>query len=110
MRSRSGFVLRANVLARGRAQAVDLFQSERAELSRRHIERERPILHALDFLHVVTDLLKHAPDLPIAAFDQRDFVPGIGRILDDADPGRRGAHTLALVGCDGEAARSRSMA
>src|SRR5207253_4773314 len=103
MRSRSGFVLRANVLARGRAQPVDFFQSERAELSRWHIERERPILHALDFLHVVTDLLKHAPDLPIATFDQRDFVPGIGRILDDADPGRRGAHTLALVGCDGEA-------
>src|SRR4029077_4482258 len=52
---------------------------------------------------VVTDLLKHAPDLPVATFDQGDFVPGIGRILDDADPGRGGAHTLALVGCDGEA-------
>src|ERR1700739_1111287 len=94
----------ANVLSRGRAQSGDFFQSERAELSPRPIERERPILHPLDFFDVVTDLLKHAPDLPIATFDQRDFVPGIGRILDDADLGRGGAYTLALVGGEGRAA------
>src|SRR6201987_2935148 len=69
----SGFVFCADVLSGGGAQAVDFFQGEDAELSRRHIERERSILHALDFFHVMADLLKHAPDLPVADIDTGDL-------------------------------------
>ena len=64
--------------AGGGFQALHFLQSKRTKFPRRNIERERTIFHALDFFHVMADRLKHAPNLAIAALNQRDFVPGIG--------------------------------
>src|SRR5271157_239145 len=62
LRPRYGFVA-------GGSQAIDFLQGEEAESSRRNIQGERAVAHALDFLHMVSDFFKHAPDLPVAAFD-----------------------------------------
>src|SRR5439155_8223443 len=41
--------------------------------------------HALDLLHVMSDLLEHAPDLAVLAFDQGDLVPRVFRLADQAN-------------------------
>src|ERR1035438_4906314 len=66
----------------------------------RNIERERSIPDTLDLLHMVPDLLKHAPNLAIAAFDQGHLVPGIGSFLNQADSRRRSSHSPAIFGRD----------
>src|SRR5437764_8963367 len=84
-----------------RLQALDFLQRECAEAARRHIESERSIAHALDFFHVVADGFKHAPNLAIAAFNQRDLVPGIGGYFDNFHGGWSRSRTPALLSGDG---------
>jgi len=48
-------------------------------------------------------LLEHATDLAIAAFDEDDFVPGIGSVFDQTDFGGRGFDAAAVVKRDGDA-------
>src|SRR6202011_4198669 len=58
-------------------QAVDFFLCECTELAGRNVQRERTITHTLDFFYVMAHSLKHTPDLTIASFDQRNFVPRV---------------------------------
>src|ERR1700678_2993325 len=48
----------------GGAQAVNFLQSQFAEFSRRNIERKRPVAHALNLPHMMSDFFEHAPNLP----------------------------------------------
>src|SRR5262249_20283844 len=76
----------------GAAQCAHLMWSELAYLSRLHIQLQRTVAHALDLLYVMPDLLKHAPDLPVLAFGQRDLVPRIGGVLGETNLRRRRVH------------------
>ena len=58
---------------------------------------------ALDFFYQEADLLKHAADLAIAAFNENDFVPGIGSVFDETDFGGRSFDAAAVVERDGDA-------
>ena len=49
----------------------------------------------------MADLLEHPPDLPVASFDQRYLVPGIGGIFDHLYFGRGSFHPPAILGGDG---------
>jgi hypothetical protein len=40
----------------------------------------------------MSHLLEHAADLPVAAFDQRDLVPRVGRVARQLDARRRRFH------------------
>ncbi len=60
-----------------------------AELARLNIQRERTIAHALDLFHVMANLFKHAPYLPVLAFNQRHFIPGIFSVFHQTDLRRR---------------------
>src|SRR5215468_1286904 len=77
MRSGS-FATLGQFLSRGCAQAVDFPRGEWPEFSRRHVESEWTILHALDFLHMMSDFFEHAANLAVSSLDQGDLVPGIG--------------------------------
>src|ERR1700751_3336455 len=94
--------MRSDGLAGSGAQAVDFLRGQRTEFSGRHIQRKRSVFYALDFLHVMADLFKHAADLPIASLDEGNFVPGIRSFFHDADFRRRGSHSFPLIGSDGE--------
>ena len=59
------------------------------ELTRLYIELERAVTDAFDFFHVVSDFLEHAADLPVASFDQGDFVPRVCGFLDELNARRR---------------------
>src|ERR1700716_4036315 len=85
----------------GSLQACDFLQSESTKLARREIECERAIAHALDFLHVMTDRFEHSANLAIAAFDQRNFVPGIVCHFHHPHTGWAGPNALAIVGSNG---------
>jgi len=93
-----------NVLAGCGAQAIDFFQREGAEFAGRDIKGKRSVLHALDFFDVMPDFFEHAADLPIAAFDQCDLLPGFRGVFDHADFGWRSPYALAVIGCNGETA------
>ena len=58
---------------------------ERPALAGGNVERKRAEMGAFYFLDEETDLLKHAADLAIPAFDKNDFVPGIGGLFDEAN-------------------------
>jgi hypothetical protein len=70
-------------------QLCDLGWLQLPILARWNIQLQRPVADALDLFHVVPNLLEHAADLAIPAFDQRDFEPRIGSIFNDFDLGRR---------------------
>src|SRR5215472_3021718 len=59
----------------GAPQGLHFFRTELAVLARPHIQLERAVGYALDFLNVVPDFFKHAPYLAMLALDQRDFIP-----------------------------------
>src|SRR5580700_5906194 len=80
----------------GSAQAIDFLRRQRAKSSGGNIECERPVADALNLFHMVPNLLKHAPDFPVAAFDQSDFIPGIHSFLNQAYSGGRGPHPAAV--------------
>ena len=65
-------------------QAGNFFERQMPKFSRRNIELQRSVAHALDLLHVMSDRLEHPPDLPVFALDQRDFVPGIVALRESA--------------------------
>ena len=79
-------------------------QSEVAPISRRHVEREGPVLHAPDFLHVVPHFFKHFTDLAVAAFNDGHFEPRIIAFADQANFCRSGAHAAAAFFGDGNSA------
>src|SRR6266849_3488750 len=83
-------------LAHGAAQALDLSGTEGAEASRFHVELQRPVAYAFDFLYAMADALEHAVDLAVASFDERDFIPGVRGIVGEADLRRSGFRAAAL--------------
>src|SRR5215469_8078174 len=79
--------------------------SELAHFAWLDVQLQRAIAHALDLFYVMSDLLKHAPDLPVLAFSQRDLVPRIGGVLREANLRRRrvyGFH-VSLAGTSADA-------
>ncbi len=60
-----------------------------AKFSRLKIQLQRTIRNALDFLHMVANGLKHPADLPVLAFNQRDFIPRIVGFTQQAHFSRR---------------------
>src|SRR3954470_14491687 len=60
-----------------RLQHANFFRRELAILSRLDVQHQRTKAHALDLLHVVAHLLEHATYLPVASFNQRDLVPRV---------------------------------
>src|SRR5271163_2598106 len=84
----------------GGSQLLHFFRRQLAKLAGRHVEFQRAVAYALDFLHRMANRFKHAPNLAIAALNQRDLIPRIGCFLDDANAGWSGADALAVVGSD----------
>ena len=76
------------------AQCSHFLPSEFAELSRFYVEYQIAVSNAFDFLYMMADLFKHAPDLPVLAFNQRDFIPRVLSFSHDAYLGGRSAHCL----------------
>ena len=73
-------------LRRGEGSELgDFGGGEGAELAGEDVEFEGAELDALDFFDVMADVVKHAADLAIAAFDEDDFVPGIGGVFEKTD-------------------------
>jgi hypothetical protein len=60
-------------------------------------------LGTFDFFYEEADLLKHAVDLAIAAFDENDFIPGIGSVFDEANFRGRSFDAAAVVERNGDA-------
>src|SRR5437868_11277356 len=73
----------------GALQARYLPRCEMPELPGFDVQFKRPIADAPDLLHVVTDCLEHAPNLPVSPLDQRDLVPRILRLAHQLDARRR---------------------
>jgi hypothetical protein len=74
------------LIAASRApKTCNLSRRQFAELAWLNIERERTITHALDLFHVVANLFKHAPYLPVLALNQRHFIPGIFSVFHQAN-------------------------
>src|SRR3984885_6667376 len=84
------------------SQTVDLLLGQRPEFPRRNIERERPVADALDLLHMVPHLFKHATDFSIAPLDQRNLIPRIRPFLNQPDSCRRGPHPASISSSDGD--------
>src|ERR1700730_9761956 len=78
-------------------QLLHFLAREPAKLSWRYIERQRPELDPPDFFHVVTYAIEHAPDLPVAPFDEHHFVPRIRGVFGEANRRRRGFDAAAVV-------------
>ena len=82
---------------------MDLPIGEGPELAGGNVERKRAEMGAFYFLDEETHLLEHAADLAIAAFDEHDFVPGVGGLFDEANPCGCGLHSPAVIKGDREA-------
>src|SRR5712691_817684 len=89
-------------LAHGAAQALDLSGTEGAEAARFHVELQRPVAYALDFLYAMADALEHTVDLAVASFDERDFKPGVRGIVGEANLRRSGFHAAAALHARGD--------
>src|SRR5436305_5752013 len=68
-----------------RFQFLNFCGAQPSEFSRRNIQAQRAITHALDLLYVMPDFLEHAPNLTVLAFHQRELIPGIVSLADDAN-------------------------
>src|SRR5205814_3923226 len=77
-----------------RLQSPDFRRREWPEFPGLHIQLQRSVAHPLDLLHVVPNLLEHAPDLAVPTFDQRHLVPRVGSFLQQADLCRRRLYRL----------------
>jgi len=84
-------------------ELVDFGFGEGAEFPGGDVENEGAELGALNLFDEEADLLKHAADLAIAAFDEDDFVPGVRGVFDETDFGGRGFDAAAVVEGDGDA-------
>jgi len=91
------------------AQCSHFLPAKFAELSRFYVEYQIAVSNAFDFLYMMADLFKHAPDLPVLTFNQRDFIPRVLSFSNDSDLCRRCAHRLHAAD-SGLAADSHSMA
>ena len=60
-------------------------------------------MDAFDFFDEEADGLEHAADLPVAAFDKGDFVPGVWSVFVKADFGGRGFYAAVVVDSDVDA-------
>jgi hypothetical protein len=69
------------------AQRLDLARFQKAPFARVQIELQCAVADALDLLDVMTNLLEHAADLPVASFGQRHLVPGIVLVPHQIDSG-----------------------
>jgi hypothetical protein len=71
--------------------------SQRTGLARVQIQLKRAVANPADFLHVMSDLLEHFADLPVAPFVQRDFEPGVLSFLNHAYLCRRCLHAPSWI-------------
>lgn len=60
-------------------------------------------MDAFDFFHKEADRLEHAADLAVAAFDESDFVPGVGGVFVETNFGGRGFYATVVVEGDVDA-------
>ena len=81
----------------------DFANSERTKFSSGNVEGKGAELDTFDFFDEEADGLEHAADLAIAAFDENDFIPGIGSVFDEANFGGGGFDAAAVVERDGDA-------
>jgi hypothetical protein len=63
----------------GPAQGRDLLFGQLAKLAWLNIQRDPAVARALDLLHVMANLFKHATDLAVLALSKRDLIPRIVR-------------------------------
>jgi len=80
----------------------DFANSERTKFSSGNVEGKGAELDTFDFFDEEADGLEHAADLAIAAFDESDFVPGIGGVFVELDFRRRSFDTAAVVEGNGD--------
>ena len=57
-------------------------------------------MDAFDFFDEEAYGLEHAADLAVAAFDQGDFVPGVGSVFVEMDFGGGGFYAAVVVESD----------
>ena len=72
-----------------RLQASNFLRCQMPKFPRKNIELQRPVTYPFYFFHMMPDGLEHLPDLPVLAFDQRNFVPGIVGFANRLDLGGR---------------------
>ncbi len=81
----------------GLPQHRDFLFGEGTKLARFYIQCNTAVACALDLLHMMADLFKHAADLAILALCQRDFIPRIVRLAHQTHLcGRRAYRTQAF--------------
>jgi hypothetical protein len=83
--------------AAGFAQGGHFLLRQRAEFAWFNIQRESTVPRALDFLHMMANLLKHAADLAVLTLRKRYFIPGIVRYANQAYLCGRGAYGAKVL-------------
>src|SRR5690349_17597033 len=71
-----------------------------AEFAGGDIEDQGAELDTFDFFDEETNGLEHAADLTVTAFDEGDFVPGVGGVFVKLDFGGRGFYAAVVVESD----------
>src|ERR1700737_2295108 len=84
----------------GRFQAGNFVGRQMAKPSRRNVQLQRAVAHALDLFHMMPDGLEHAANLPVFSLDQCDLIPGIVALPNGANPGWRGLESAAALDLD----------
>lgn len=77
---------------------------QRPELARNDVQREWTEGYAFDFFDVVANVVEHAANLAIAAFNKNDFQPRIGGIFQKADFGGRRLNAATILEGNGDPA------
>src|SRR5439155_21847477 len=92
----------------GGFQLCNFLQCQRTESTWLDIQRQRPIAHTPNLLDVMPDFLEHPADLPVAAFEQSNFIPSVRRVADQADFRGRCLDTRLLMRADRKSLASAS--
>src|SRR4029077_9409694 len=77
--------LNCRVSLDSRFQSSNFLRVQVTEFPRKNIQLQRPITYPFYFLHMMSHGLEHLPDLPVLAFDQRNFIPGIVSLTNRLD-------------------------
>src|SRR5579872_2908239 len=91
------------LIARG-TQPIHFLRGQWTKFSWRNIECKRSVTYPLELLHMMSDLLEHAPNLAVASLDQRHFIPRICRLFNQLDTRRGGPDPPPIFGSDGNSA------
>src|SRR6185312_6544985 len=96
LRSFGQRLLAFDLLARrGPVERLHLALRQFAKRPRRHIQHQRTVADAADLLDMMADLFKHLAELPVAAFGQRHFIPGVFAATNLLDLCRLRQHAIA---------------